>query len=88
MEPPPPRPPSQQGPPPPASEPSEGGGSVGAPATLSSRQARTISALLGSLQHTASRGADRLGRLERVLASLATDAAEPDKVRGLWRFGV
>jgi hypothetical protein len=49
---------------------------------MSSRQARTLGALMASLQTTAGRGGERLARLERVLNSLAADAAEPDKVRG------
>jgi hypothetical protein len=50
-----------------------------APVTLNSRQYRTMSALLASLQQTAARGGERLRRLERVLATIAADAAEPKR---------
>lgn len=71
----------QQQPAPPASEPSEGALSLSAPVTLNDRQHRTAAALLASLGQTASRGRERLSRLERVLTTIAADAAEPQKVR-------
>lgn len=60
------------------SEPSEA--SMSAPVTMNDRQHRTAAALLASLGQTASRGRERLGRLERVLNTIAADAAEPGKV--------
>lgn len=56
-----------------APDPSDGG-APDAPVTLNSRQHRTVSALLASLQQTAARGAERLQRLERVLATIAAGA--------------
>ncbi len=53
---------------------------LNAPVTINSRQHRTVSALLASLQHTTQRGGERLQRLERVLNTIAADAAQPDKV--------
>lgn len=67
--------------PPLASEPSEGAISLSAPVTMNDRQHRTAAALLSSLGQTANRGRERLGRLERVLNTIAADAAEPEKVR-------
>jgi chromosome segregation ATPase len=52
--------------------------------TINSRQHRTVSALLASLQQTAARGSERLQRLERVLATIAADAAEPERVRSTY----
>lgn len=72
----------QPPPPPPVSEPSEGAMSLSAPVTLNDKQARTAAALLSSLGTTAGRGRERLGRLERVLNTIAADAAEPHKVGG------
>lgn len=70
----------QQPPPPPlASEPSDV--SLSAPVTLNDKQHRTAAALLASLGQTANRGRERLARLERVLNTIAADAAEPQKVR-------
>lgn len=69
--------------PPLASEPSEGAMSLSAPVTLNDKQHRTAAALLASLGQTANRGRERLGRLERVLNTIAADAAEPQKVRQL-----
>lgn len=84
MPPPPPRvsidsgaPPPSQPPPPPASEPS---GSLDGPVTISSRQHQAVSGLLASLLNTAARGGERLQRLQRVLAAIAGDAAEPQRV--------
>lgn len=65
---------------PPGSEPSEGALSMSTPVTMNDRQHRTAAALLASLGQTAARGRERLGRLERVLNTIAADAAEPDKV--------
>lgn len=62
------------------SETSEGGLSSSAPVNINSRQHKTVSGLLASLQHTAGRGTERLQRLERVLNTIAADASEPDKV--------
>lgn len=62
------------------SEASEGAVSLSAPVTMNDRQHRTAAALLASLAQTASRGRDRLGRLERVLNTIAADASEPEKV--------
>lgn len=77
-------PPPQQPPPPPppASEPSDGALSMSAPVTLNDKQHRTAAALLASLGQTAGRGRERLARLERVLNTIAADAAEPHKVGG------
>jgi hypothetical protein len=61
-------------------EPSEGALSLSAPVTMNDKQHRTAAALLSSLGQTAARGRDRLGRLERVLNTIAADAAEPSKV--------
>lgn len=72
----------QPAPPPLASEPSDGALSMSAPVTLNDKQHRTAAALLGSLGQTAGRGRERLARLERVLNTIAADAAEPQKVRG------
>lgn len=58
--------------------------SANAPITINSRQHRTVSALLASLQQTAARGAERLQRLERVLNTIAADAAEPERVRSAY----
>lgn len=58
--------------------------SASALVTINSRQHRTVSALLASLQQTAARGAERLQRLERVLATIAADAAEPERVRAAY----
>lgn len=70
----------QHPPPPPlASEPSDV--SLSAPVTLNDKQHRTAAALLASLGQTANRGRERLARLERVLNTIAADAAEPQKVR-------
>jgi len=55
--------------------------SLSAPVTLNDKQHRTAAALLASLGQTANRGRERLGRLERVLNTIAADAAEPQKVR-------
>lgn len=82
--PPPPAPQQQQQqmpPPAPISEASDGAMSLSAPVTLNDRQHRTAAALLASLGQTAARGRERLGRLERVLSTIAADAAEPHKVR-------
>lgn len=75
------RPPAAQVQPPPpalASEPSDV--SLSAPVTLNDKQHRTAAALLSSLGQTANRGRERLARLERVLNTIAADAAEPQKV--------
>jgi hypothetical protein len=73
------RPAPQLQPPPPAlaSEPSDV--SLSAPVTLNDKQHRTAAALLASLGQTANRGRERLARLERVLNTIAADAAEPQK---------
>jgi hypothetical protein len=70
---------TQLQPPPPAlaSEPSDV--SLSAPVTLNDKQHRTAAALLASLGQTANRGRERLARLERVLNTIAADAAEPQK---------
>lgn len=75
------RPAPQPQPPPPAlaSEPSDV--SLSAPVTLNDKQHRTAAALLASLGQTANRGRERLARLERVLNTIAADAAEPQKAR-------
>lgn len=70
----------QAAPPTPASEPSDGALSMSAPVTLNDKQHRTAAALLASLGQTAGRGRERLARLERVLNTIAADAAEPQKV--------
>jgi hypothetical protein len=54
--------------------------SLSAPVTLNDKQHRTAAALLASLGQTANRGRERLARLERVLNTIAADAAEPQKV--------
>eukprot|EP00775_Hariotina_reticulata_P005759 gene5759-5999_t len=65
-------------------EPSEGALSLSAPVTLNDKQHKTAAALLASLGQTAARGRDRLGRLERVLNTIAADAAEPNKVQAAY----
>jgi hypothetical protein len=74
--------------PPLTSEPSDGALSLSAPVTLNDKQHRTAAALLASLGSTAGRGRERLARLERVLNTIAADAAEPQKVCGCVPLGV
>ncbi len=45
----------------------------------------TAAVLLASLGQAATRGRERLGRLERVLNTIAADDAEPEKVGGAAR---
>jgi hypothetical protein len=48
---------------------------------LASAQQQSVAALLSSLQATAGKGQGRLARLERVLGTIASDAADSSQVR-------